>query len=510
MSSPEENLAQLTQGIEEFVYLYSLGRDRAEGSQHFLRVKIPNGIVTTEQFRQIALLAEKYGKSYAEITDKQDIQLHWIKSEDAIDIFTQLKSIGFTTDRCGQGFPTARYGDIRNIVGCAAAGADPSELIDASPIVKQLHIFFTGNKDFLDLPKKFKISVSGCKLNCTSPEAQDLSFVAQRHPQGKIGFVALVGGTVGSSPKLAQQLEVFIEPNEVLDVTKAIVELFRDFGSRESKAKARFRWQVDAWGVAKLRKEVENKLGKTLETFKLSILPRCQGEHIGVNAQKQKGYSYIGVPVISGILSSQKMLKIGEVVDTYGNGTLRLSAHQNIVITDVPNDKVNLVLKELEKIEFPVSGSCFRWTTIACAGNFCGKSPDYPKKRAAETIAYLDERFAAVNDLNVRLSFSGCPNGCARHLVADIGLQATQATIEGKPVVCYNIYVADASQTENSLGKLVKREVKADQIKFAVGILVENYVDKRAKQESFRKFEARHRKEEPSTFAKSSFIRGGE
>lgn len=510
MSSPEENFASLTQDIEEFVYLYSLGRDRAEGSQHFLRVKIPNGIVTTEQFRQIAFLSEKYGRGYAEITDKQDLQLHWIESEDAINIFTKLKSIGFTTDRCGQGFPTAKYGDIRNIVGCAAAGVDPSELIDASPIVKQLDKFFTGNKDFLDLPKKFKISVSGCILNCTSPEAQDLAFVAQRHPEGKIGFVALVGGTVGSSPQLAQQLGVFVEPNEVLDVAKAVIEIFRDFGSRESKAKARFRWLVDAWGVEKIRKEVENKLGKTLESYKLSHLPRCQGEHIGVNAQKQKGYSYIGVPVVSGILSSQKMLKLAEIVDQYGNGALRLSAFQNIVITDVPNVKVNLAMKELERLEFPVSGSCFRWTTIACAGNFCGKSPDYPKKRAAETVAYLDTRFGAFSDMNVRLSFSGCPNGCARHLVADIGLQATKANIEGKPVLCYNVYVGDSSGTENSLGTLVKREVRADQVKFAVGILVENYIDKRTKQESFRKFEARQRKKEPSTFAESSSSRGGE
>src|SRR5450759_2860998 len=187
MSSPEENFKTLTKDVEEFVYLYSLGRDRAEGSPHFLRVQIPNGIVTTEQFRQIAAIAEKYGRGYAEITDKQDIQIHWIQYEDALDIFTKLKSIGFTTDRCGQGFPTAKYGDIRNIVGCAAAGADQSELIDASPIVLKLDKFFTGNNDFLDLPKKFKISVSGCSLNCTSPEAQDLSFVAQRHPQGKIG-----------------------------------------------------------------------------------------------------------------------------------------------------------------------------------------------------------------------------------------------------------------------------------------------------------------------------------
>jgi sulfite reductase beta subunit-like hemoprotein len=479
MTNPEENIKNLTDDVEKLVYLYSLGRDRAEGSNNFLRVKIPNGIVTTAQFREIASIAEKYGKGYAEITDKQNIQIHWIQFEEAIDIFKKLKSIGFTTDRCGQGFPTARYGDVRNVVGCAAAGADVDELIDASPIALQLHKFFTGNKEFVDLPKKFKISVSSCSLNCTCPEAQDLAFVAHRHPTEKIGFVTLVGGTVGSSPQIARQLGIFIKPDEVIEVAKAIVEIFRDFGSRESKGKARFRWLVDAWGVEKVRCEVEKKLGRKLQAYVVEQLPRCRGEHIGVKSQKKAGYSYIGVPVISGILSTQKMLKLADIVDQYGNGTLRLSAHQNIIFTNVPNEKVDSALEELAEADFPVKGSCFRWTTVACAGNFCGKSSDNPKKRALETVAYLDELFGSIKDLNVRLSFSGCPNGCSRHLVADIGLQANRLIVDGKPELRYNIYVAESSQGENVLGKLVMHDVKADQLKSTVGILVENNIDKK-------------------------------
>jgi len=457
-------------------------------------------MLTTEQFRQIGQLAEKYSKGYSEITDRQDIQLHWIETENALEIFSKLEEIGFTTDKCGQGYPGARYGDVRNIVGCPVAGVDKFELIDASQIIKQLDKLFTGNKNFLDLPRKFKISVSGCQLNCTSPEVYDLSFVAVRHSSGKIGFRALVGGTVGVAPQLARPLSVFIKPDEVVDVTKAIVEIYRDYGSRESKAKARFRWLVDAWGTEKLRKTVEEKIGKPLETYRLDHLSTSGGEHIGVQPQKQEGYSYVSVPIMGGILSSDKMREIADIVDKYGDGDMRLSTFQNLVIINIPDKNVNPVLKKLEQIRFPVKGSVLRWTTIACAGNFCGKAPENPKKKAAEITYYVEERLGeALKDLNLRIHISGCPNGCARHLTADIGMQAAQSMIEGKPTPCYNIYLGCLGPNA-SLGKLIERGIRAEQIKYAVGNLVEAYVKKKRNLESFREFCNRHTVEELRLF----------
>ena len=227
----------------QFADRYVLGRDKCEGSSHFLRIKIPNGRLNAEQFKAIASLAETYGRGYAEITDRQNLQLHWIESQDAQDIFAKLDKIGFSTDHGGQGIPNAQYGDVRAIVSCPVAGADKFELIDTWPIVKQLDSYFNGNKDFLDLPRKLKISVSGCNLNCGNPEIHDLSFVAVKH-SNKIGFAVLVGGTIAAAPQLAQQLGVIVKPEEILDVARCIAEIFRDFGSRESKGKARFRWLV--------------------------------------------------------------------------------------------------------------------------------------------------------------------------------------------------------------------------------------------------------------------------
>lgn len=491
----------ITEHIEKFVDRYSLGRDKGEDSKHFLRIKIPNGMLTAEQFKVIALLSQRYSKGYAEITGRQDIQLHWIESEDALDIFSKLEEIGFTTDKCGQAYPGARYGDVRDIVGCPVAGVDRFELIDASSIVKQLDDFFTGNKEFLDLPRKFKISVSGCSLNCISPEVHDLSFVALRHPFGRRGFAILVGGTVGVAPQLARPLDVFVKPEEVIDVTKVMVEIFRDYGSRERKVKARFRWLVDAWGTEKLKKTIEEKIGRTLETYKLEYLPTCRGEHMGVQPQKQEGYFYISVPILGGALSSDKMLKIADIANEFGSGELRLSAFQNLVIINIPNKFVNLALNSLEEIGLSVTGSIVKWTTIACAGNFCGKAPEHPKKRAVEVIDYLEKRLGeSLSNLKLRISFSGCPNGCARHLTADIGLQGAQLIIEGKPEPCYNIYVGESAGLNASLGKLIGRGIKAAQIKYALENLIKVYVEKKTNLESFREFCNRHTAEELRLF----------
>jgi sulfite reductase beta subunit-like hemoprotein len=279
--------------LENFQNRYVLGKDKCEGSSRFLRIKIPNGKLTAEQFKAIANLAKAYGRGYVEITDRQNLQLHWIDPDKALEIFKNLDEIGFSTDHGGQGIPTAHCGDVRAIVSCPAAGIDKHELIDTRPVVKQLDGFFNGNKDFLDLPRKLKIAISGCSLNCGNPEIHDLSFVAVENPSNEIGFAVLVGGTVANAPELGRPLNIKVKTEEILDVAKCTAEIFRDFGTREVKAKARFRWLVDAWGTEKLRKAIEEKLGKPLKSYTLEQLPTCGGEHVGVQPQKQEGYTHM-------------------------------------------------------------------------------------------------------------------------------------------------------------------------------------------------------------------------
>ena len=379
--------------LERFVDRYSVGFDRAEGSRHFLRVKVPNGILTTEQFRGIGEMAQQYGRGYVEITDRQDLQLHWINGEDAEKVFTQLEQIGFATDKCGQAYPEARYGDVRNVVGCPVAGVDACETLNGSQVAKEVTRFFTGNRAYLDLPRKFKMSISGCAIDCTTSDIQDLAFIGVRHDDGRIGFSVLAGGGVGVGPRLADPLDVFVEPKDVLEAAKGFVEVYRDNGRREVKAKARFKWLVHAWGIEKLKSSVEEKIGKPLEYFKPPAL-HVSRQHIGVRSQKQDGYSYAVVPVIGGVLSSRLVFKLADIAEQYCWPEVRLTTFQNLILVGVRNDEAKKVVNELREIGFDLHDYPIAWTTIACAGNFCGKAPENVKARASRILEHLKARLA--------------------------------------------------------------------------------------------------------------------
>jgi sulfite reductase beta subunit-like hemoprotein len=291
-----------------------------------------------------------------------------------------------------------------------------------------------------------------------------------------VGFAVFVGGTVASSPQLAQPLNVIVKPEEIRAVAKSVAEIFRDYGSREIKAKSRFRWLVDAWGTEKLRKAIEEKMGKPLEPYLPQSRPTCRGEHIGVQAQKQEGYSYINIPVVGGVLSSQKMQQIAGIAEEFGSGDFRLTPFQNIILTNIPDKKVNVVLKSLQEIGYPAGNTCLKWTIVACAGNFCGKTICHPKNDAKEIADYLELRFGdRLRKASLRVSFSGCPNGCARHLITDIGLQGVALTSEGKSVPGYNLYIRESTGV-SALAKLVQRGIAAEQVKFALANLIDFYL----------------------------------
>jgi sulfite reductase beta subunit-like hemoprotein len=481
--------------LEKFVDRYSLGFERGEDSRHFLRAKIPGGKLSTEQFRGLAKMAEDHSRGYAEITDRQDIQLHWLNGEDADSIFASLEQIGFSTDKCGQAYPGARYGDVRNVVGCPASGVDCNEVFDASPIVEDVTNFFTGNRDFMDLPRKFKMSISGCYINCTAPEIQDLSFVAVKK-QGRNGFSLLIGGGVGVGARLAEPMGVFVEPQDVLEVAKSFVKVFSTHGQRDDKAKARFKWLVKNWGIEKMRLIVEKEMGKQLEGFEKQ--PHFNSsEHIGINQQKQNGYSYITVPILGGMLSTPLMLKLADIAERHGWPELRLTTSQNIILVGIQSNKVANVEEELKEVGFNIHAPPLTWKTIACAGNFCGKSPENVKTRASDIVKYLIDRFqGAIQDLCIGISVSGCPNGCARHLIADIGLQSIFMKKDEQVIPAYNLYLGGGFGKRPTLAKIVKHGIKAEHIKNIIGRVITIYSDRREDRENFQKFISRHTTEE--------------
>lgn len=466
----------LTSDLERFVDRYSLGRDGGKGSRHFLRIKVPGGELTSDQFRSIAQISDDYGKGYAEVTDRQDIQLHWIEGKHAPEIFLRLERLGFTTDKCGQAFPGARYGDVRNIVACPVSGVNQNELIDVRPLVKQMNDFFVGNKDFLDMPRKYKISVTGCELGCTKPEIQDLGLVAVKRGN-EVGFTAFVGGSLGSSqpgPRFARPLEIFIKPDEVFEVTKALAEIHRDHGNRESKPKARFKWLVETWGIEKLRGELEEKLGRELDRYEFEG-PRISGEeHLGVQKQRQAGY-FINIPLVGGGLSSEKMRSIADLADDFGSGELRLTPYQNLILINIREDKVDETLARLDRIGLTVGSPPLRWTSIGCAADFCvfGKSAEpYPKQMMMEIINHLESRFGkSLDDMKLKIKITGCPNGCGLHLIGDIGLLSLEIKGNGAKK-SYNLYLGGGLGVGASLGELMVKMVEPERVKTMIEKLV--------------------------------------
>jgi sulfite reductase beta subunit-like hemoprotein len=492
--------------IERFIGRYSIGRDsnpyNATGSLHFLRVKVPGGFITSDQFRGVAELARKYGRGRAEITDRQDIQLHWIRAEDSLEIFAAMDKMGFTTDMCGQGFTGARYGDPRNIVCCPASGIEKDEILDGYPLMRKLTDFFVGNPDFLDMPRKFKFSISGCGSDCTRAQINDLAFVAVKKGD-EVGFTLLVGGSVGSSlpgPRLAKPTGVFVRPEDAFDVAVATIEIHRDYGNRESKAKARFKWLIENWGVEKFLAVLKEKTGLTFESYDGPIF-RGSSSHEGVQSQKQDGYYYVNVPLIDGRLTSEDMVRIADLADEYGACELRLTPTQNIIIPHV-KDK-DALLRRLEDMGFSLDVSRLRWASIGCSSDFCGKTRSpHAKQVLREIVEYLESHFSreVLDEAGFRIHINGCPNNCCASRIAEIGLIGRLVVKGGETIQAYDILLGGGFGQNPAFGRLIEDRVPAGELKFKIASLLENYLKNRESSESLREFCNRHTDEELRAF----------
>jgi len=417
--------------ISKFIGRYSLGRDNGFDSLHFLRIKIPAGQINSEKLRKIADLSRKYGRGYVEITDRQDIQLHWIKSEDALDLFERLYEIGYYTDMCGQGFSKACFGDVRNITACPLSGKIND--FDVARYAKHLTSYFTGNKEFLDLPRKFKIGFTGCGGDCLRLAVNDLGMFGISR-EGERGFVPFVGGSVGASqpePMLAKSLGIFVPEKKVFEFVKAVVEIHRDHSSRESKAKARFKNLVTRWGIEKLRKEIEEKTG----VFdRIDFNRPVYSNHNSYGLQTD-GLYYYTLPVVGGTLSSEKIEFIADMAEKHGSGQLRLTADQNITFVDIAD--VDRLKRDLER-QFEIREGRIYFSSIACTSKFCGKTRSPHAKELLKKLIEICERKGMKN---LRIHVSGCRNSCACHQVADIGLVGKAIKVDGEVVQAYDIYV---------------------------------------------------------------------
>src|SRR5437016_4335959 len=414
----------------------ALGGTNGEGKAVpylMVRIRLSNGFLRSSQLRAVASLAEKYGRGVADITVRQNIQLHWVTIESLPDLLQTLFDTGLTT--------MSTCGDVpRNITGCPLAGLEANELCDASPLVFQASELLVGNPEFYNLPRKFKTSISGCRDWCSYPEINDVAFTPAVR-DGEIGFSLRVGGGLSTEPHLAVRLNAFVRWHQVIPVLKAVGELFREAdGLRENRERARLKFLFlrHGWTAETFLQEVERRLGFHLEPAGTEQLPSdVYRDHVGVHPQKQPGLFYVGAAVLRGRITPQQMRAAADLADRFGNGELRTTNTQNLVIVNVPRAHTASVALALETAGLHVQASPFWRGAVACTGSeFCKLAITETKSFTRWLVEELEERVPEF-DQQLRLNVTGCPNSCGQHRLADIGMEGKKIKLNGQMVDAY-------------------------------------------------------------------------
>ncbi len=450
-----------------------------------LRIKFPNGIVTADQLRAVGRLSERYGRGMGDITTRQNIQLHWLRIEDMPVILDELNAVGLSfTQACGDVW--------RNVVGCPLAGVDGHELLDSRPLIEELERTFVGDRRFSNLPRKFKVSVSGCLHRCAQHEINDIGLVAVEK-DGVVGYDVWVGGGLGASARMGRRLDVFVLPEEAADVCRAITEIFRDEGKRSKRTRARIKFLVDEWGVERLRDEVEQRLGRSLPT---SVVPADpvdpHRDHLGVHPQVQAGLYYLGATTLRGRFTGDQMIAVADIADRFGSGALRCTNRQNIIVLDVPDGQVDEAAASLRDVGLPTEASTFRRGVISCTGmEFCKLAIVETKERAAELIEHLERRVGDISG-SLRINLNGCPNACAQYQVADIGLQGGIARLpDGRRVQGFILHIGGRLGADAGFGRRVaSKAMPADDARYAVERIVRAYAGERPADGTFAEWAA--------------------
>lgn len=450
-----------------------------------LRVKFPGGNVTSDQMRTIGRLSERYGRSMGDITTRQNIQLHWLAIEDMPVVLDELNATGLSfTQACGDVW--------RNVVGCPLAGVDGHELIDSQPLIDELEERFVGDRRFSNLPRKFKVSVSGCVHGCAQHEINDIGLVAVEK-DGVIGYDVWVGGGLGASARMGRRLDVFVLTEEAGDVCAAITEIFRDEGNRTKRTRARIKFLVDEWGVERLRGAVEDKLGRELSTSVEPAKPvDPHRDHLGIHPQHEAGLYYIGATTLRGRFTADQMIAVADIADRFGSGRIRCTNRQNLIVLDVPDAQVDEAAASLADVGLPTEASTFRRGIISCTGmQFCKLAIVETKDRAAELIEHLEKRVGDVAG-SLRINLNGCPNACAQYQVADIGLQGGIARLEdGSRVQGFILHIGGHLGEDSAFARRVSsKAMPADEMRYAVERIVRAYADERPVDGTFSQWAA--------------------
>ena len=496
---------------------------RQGGDAFMLRIKVPGGVLSAAQVREVGIVADAYaegpedspvfGNRYADLTTRQDVQLHWIRIGDVPRIWQRLASVGLTTlQACGD--------STRNVCCCPVSGIDAEEVVDALPVARQLSAFFTGNREYANLPRKFKIAVTGCLEDCARVEIDDIGLWPARDPAGTVGFNVLVGGGLSDGERLASDIDVFVEPAGALAVCQGIARVFAELGNRENRGLARMRYLVQELGPEGFRKELAARLDGELAPAGEELTRRFRGDHVGVHDQRQPGFVYVGCSVPVGRMRGAELIELARLADTYGDGTIRIGTDQNFLVSGVRADRVDDLLSEpLLETYSPFPGPVSRGV-VACTGSeFCRFAVVETKERAVRWARALDARIdaliddAAVRDRGdegalgrgeaagadrgvLRVHFSGCSASCAQPQIADVGLRGDVAHVDDQLVEAADIGLGGSLGPEAGFIRWVAGAVPLEHVPDALVGVYARYLAERRGDEPFHRWARRRSPDE--------------
>ena len=469
------------------------------GDAFMMRIKVPGGVLTPEQTKVIGKIAADFahgpeenphfGNNFLDLTTRQDVQMHWIKMRDIPEIWRRLEEAGITTvQACGD--------SARNVLCCPVSGIGHEEVVDAYPVAQAISDYFTGNREYANLPRKFKMSVTGCLEDCAQAEINDIGMLPARHEDGTIGFNLRVGGGLSDGPRMASDIDVFVRPEDAVEITRGIAQVFGELGNRENRWLARMRYLVQEIGPEQFREELQKRVSVELEPAGEDLTKRYRGDHIGVHPQKEDGLFYVGLNVPVGRMSGEQFEEAGRLAEEYGR-EIRLATDQNLIITGVPEGRLDDLLAEPLLERYSPNPGAFERGIVACTGSeFCRFAIVETKIRALEWAREMDQRVGDIGQEAVRIHFSGCSASCAQPQIGDIGFRGETAKTRDSIVEGVDIGLGGSLGMDAAFIDWVEGAKPAEEVPDSLVRVFERFRDEGREGERFHEWARRKRNRE--------------
>ena len=470
------------------------------GNAFMIRIKVPGGVLSAEQAQVIGKIAidfangpisnPHFGNNFLDLTTRQDVQMHWIKMEDVPEIWRRLEEVGMTTvQACGD--------SARNVLCCPASGLGRDEILDAYPVAQAISDYFTGNREYANLPRKFKMSVTGCVEDCAQAEINDIGMLPARLEDATLGFNVRVGGGLSDGPRMASDIDVFVRPEEAVEVTRGIAQVFGELGDRENRWTARMRYLVQELGPEGFREALEKRTSFALTPAGEDLTKHYRGDHVGVHPQKEDGLYYVGLNVPVGRMSGEQFAEAGRLAGEYG-GEIRLATDQNFIITRVREEVVETLLAEPLLEQYSPSPGAFERGVVACTGSeFCRFGIVETKIRAVEWAREMDQRVGdSIGQEALRMHFSGCSASCAQPQIGDIGFRGETAKTKDAIVEGVDIGLGGSLGRDAAFIDWVEGAKPADDVPDALVAVFEKFKEERRDGERFHEWTRRRPNQE--------------